>query len=113
MDHVELKNMLPAYALEILAEDETRQVQTHLVDCPECRAELRAYFAAVHHLALAAPQLAPPPRLKGAILARVRPARSGPGWAERWQGRWRSLSPAWGLAGLALVLLLAVSNIVL
>ena len=49
-------DLLPAYALDCLDEDETIQVAEHLAACSTCQAELLAYQATVAQLALAAPR---------------------------------------------------------
>ncbi len=59
---------LPAYALDCLDEEETRIVYGHLQSCPQCRAELETYLAVAERLALAAPDAAPPARLKQQLM---------------------------------------------
>ena len=65
---VHVIELLPAYALGSLNEEETVQVSEHLATCPECRAELLAYEAVAEQLALAAPEVAPPAELKQRIM---------------------------------------------
>jgi len=59
---------LPAYALNILAQQETTQVAEHLASCPACRVELHAYQAAADELPLALVQTAPHPELKDRLM---------------------------------------------
>lgn len=107
-----LPDMLPAYALDCLDEEETVQVSEHLAVCPACRAEFEAYRATVDHLALAAPLAAPPPALKDRLMARVRPepAKLQPSWWQSLVALTQRTSPVWGAAVLLLVVALAVSN---
>ncbi len=102
---------LPAYALGILEEGDLRLVERHLSGCPVCRAEVAELREAAANLALLSPQVEPPPRLKRQILDRVKPVqkprRSG-------LGQWlRNRQPAWGIAALAVIALLVISNLVL
>lgn len=113
MNHIEIVEILPAFALDCLEPDEKRQVSEHLAACPDCQAELRAYLDTAASLALAVPELQPPARVKRAILARIQPAEARPGLGERLQRWWRGLSPAWGLAGLVVLVVLVASNIIL
>jgi anti-sigma-K factor RskA len=110
-------DLLSAYALGSLDQEEAVQVAEHLATCPTCRAELASYQAVVDHLALAAPDAAPAPELKQRILGGIQtphtePA-SGPGlsWWQRIAGMFRRASPAWGFASLVLVLVLVLSNL--
>jgi anti-sigma-K factor RskA len=111
---------LPAYALDCLSEAEARSVADHLATCESCRAELEAYRATVARLALAVPQIEPPAKLKGRLLKQIRAPRGGQakvaprlsGW-ERFLDNAPRLTPAWGLASLALILVLAVGNLLL
>lgn len=118
MNHDQLRELIPAYALGALERLEAQQIEDHLAQCPECQAELRAYNEVVQGLALGAPQVEPPPALKRRILEQagaqahrskgsqlsLRP--SGAVWINR-------LALAWGLISLVLVFLLAVSNFLL
>ena len=112
--------LLPEYALGILEEGEAARVDEHLATCDLCRAELRAYRDAAGLLALSAEQVEPPPGVKAALMARVRqetrepePPEARPTVWEKITGFFARLSPAWTVAGLALILLLAASNLLL
>ena len=90
-------------------------VRQHLEACASCRAELQAYEAVGAELALAVPQVEPPPTLEKRLLARIapRPAPS-PTWPERlraqldalWQQR--RLRPVWATVAVILLLLISV-----
>jgi anti-sigma-K factor RskA len=41
--HVEIEELLGAYALDAVDEDERREVEEHLATCPRCRAEVTAH----------------------------------------------------------------------
>lgn len=106
---------LPAYALGSLEADETRHVEEHLLNCLICRNELADFQAVVEQLSFASPAATPSPNLKDRLMQRVRTARSEQQvpvqfakrpWLER-------LLPAWGLASLCLIAVLAGFNVLL
>jgi anti-sigma-K factor RskA len=119
-------DLIPAYALDCLDEDEAAAVSEHLATCAVCRAELRSYQEVTEEMAYTGPQLDPPQRVKAALMGRVQASTevkpegaSGPsGWLQFVQGQIQSvgsvrLGPAWGLVALVLVLVLVASNILL
>jgi len=111
--------LIPAYALDILDEAETRQVSDHLDICESCRVELRAYRAVVDDLPLAAVETQPPPQLKAKIMGQVAKSHPAPqpqpkaSWWQQASQRLAFKSPAWGMVSLALIVLLGVSNLFL
>jgi anti-sigma-K factor RskA len=126
-------DLIPAYALDCLDEDEVAAVREHLADCALCRAELRSYQAVTEELAYAAPQLDPPERVKSTLMGRVQAsagvkpevdrrfpeeASGASGWLQFVGGQIRSLGSvrlgsAWALVALVVVLALVASNILL
>ncbi len=117
LNHVDVTELLPAYALGSLNEEEAIPVVEHLDICAECCAELLAYQAVTDRLALAAPDTLPPAGLKQQILGQLQTPRLGPAM-EPHRSLWRRIAgllqratPAWGLASLALVALLVLSNL--
>jgi anti-sigma-K factor RskA len=109
-------DLLPAYALGSLDDEESTLVAQHLLGCSACRLELAKYETVVGKMALAVPDAAPPTQLKRRVMEQIqRPARE-PATAPRrvW---WRSAlrfpltSPAWAVASLVLVALLIASNL--
>ena len=109
-------DLLPAYALGSLDEDEKRIVRDHLDVCEVCSAELSSYAKVIDDLPLAMLESAPPPELKTKIMSQIKkevvlpqpePKRS---W---WQQFSQAFTPAWGLASLVLILVLVVSNVFL
>jgi len=102
---------LPAYALGILDEAGLQKVERHLAGCPICRDEVDALRETSTRLAYLAPQVEPPARVKASLLQRITPAKAPR--KNRLVEWWHQLNPVWGLAGLAVVALLVVSNLVL
>ena len=107
---------IPAYALDSLDEAEARQIQAHLEGCETCTAELVEYRQLVGNLALAAPQFDPPPALKSKLMDRIKPrletsdeTGAPESWWDRLNNRLPQLSPAWGIAAVAMILVLAIS----
>jgi len=118
MDHKQVLEQIPAYALGALDPDEVQEIEKHLAGCDSCQVELRAYQEVVDVLPLAAPQYAPPPALRGRLMAQIsgqafeNPPSQPSAWEAlaAWFRRW---APAWGLASLVLVVVLAASNLLL
>jgi anti-sigma-K factor RskA len=117
LNHVDVIELLPAYALGSLEEGEAVRVAEHLDACPGCRAELLSYQMVADRLALAAPDAVPPARLKQQILEQLQAPRQEPAtephrsWWQRMVDLFQRTGPAWGLASLALVVLLVLSNL--
>ena len=109
-------DLLPLYALDCLDEVEIIRVSEHLALCPACQAEWRAYRATVDQLALAGPEAAPSPELKARLMSRVQPSdqsmtpQTTPSWSNSLQIFMGRFGPGLVAAGLALILLLGLSN---
>jgi anti-sigma-K factor RskA len=103
-------DLLPAYALGSLEEAEAGRVGAHLAGCSRCQRELAGYQAVVEALGTAVPAADPPRDLKQRLMHRLhgleRARRAG---LDPHPAR----LPAWGFASLALILVLAVSNLLL
>ncbi len=84
MTHQELRDLLPAYALDVLTSEETREVEAHLRDCPECQAELRALGQVAADLGAGIAAIAPPEALRRQVMDAVRPARARAAPPRRW-----------------------------
>lgn len=104
---------IPAYVLGSLEEEEARQVAEHLSSCYLCRQELETYQDLADELLLALPAVTPPANLKSRLVRRVQgldhkrvPESSSLRLPTR-------LVPVGAIAGLVLILLLAISNILL
>ncbi|HMX42424.1 MAG TPA: FecR domain-containing protein [Elusimicrobiota bacterium] len=92
MNHDELKDLIPAFALGTLSAEESAVLKAHLgEDCAECGRALREAHWAVLALAQSAGDETPPPRVKRALMAKISPA-------ARWS--WR---PVLALAAGALI----------
>lgn len=111
-------DFLPAFALGCLGEAETRQVSEHLAGCETCRLELQAYQRAADALPLALSETTPPPALKAKIMQAIAPpvVATPPLSANLYQRLndfLRRAAPGWAFAGLAVIFLLAFSNLLL
>jgi anti-sigma factor RsiW len=73
--HEELRDLIPAYALDALEAEAARAVEAHLPACGECRAELSMLQAVAAELAGGVAPVEPPAALRERILAAVRPHR--------------------------------------
>ncbi|MBA2451200.1 MAG: zf-HC2 domain-containing protein, partial [Chloroflexi bacterium] len=110
MTCAEIREMLAAYSLDALDEQERDAVTGHLERCPPCGFELPDYEKVAAGLGLAVEQHDPPLDLEGRILAAARrqEATARPGWIG---GRLRlpRVQPAGLVAALALVVGLTVA----
>ena len=105
--------LLPAYALGSLDEDELLVVSTHLGTCERCREELISYELVGDQLMLAVPEYVPPRNLIDSILSKVmqKNDREEPG---RGVSKWlRSMKPAWNFIGVGLILALGITSLTL
>ena len=115
-DETHVLDLLPAYALESLEEEEMRLVAEHLAGCHLCRAELRAFQEVAAQLASMAPEASPSPRLRSQLQEKIRGLHSTRPQPERpepkRQPQFGWLQPA-AVAGLVLIIALLASNILL
>jgi anti-sigma-K factor RskA len=117
MSEAHPNDLLPAYALGSLDEEEMTIVIHHLVDCEICQQELRAYQDIVDQVPLGISLTDPPADLKQKILGNVEtqiePVRRGreSTWRERISILFLRVSPLWGLASLVLIFALVISNL--
>jgi anti-sigma-K factor RskA len=73
MTHEELRDLIPAYALDALEPEAARAVEAHLPGCDECREELSSLQAVAAELAVGIAPVEPPAELRERVLAGVRP----------------------------------------
>lgn len=112
-------DLLPAYALNSLDEEEKIIVAVHLVDCEKCQLELESYQQVVDDLPLAMKTKQPPADLKASIFKQLGEGRQSPDlqYKESWFDRLRSIflstAPVWGAASLVLIIVLLISNLYL
>ena len=76
MVEAEEHELVAAYALDALDEDEERQYEEHLRRCARCREELASLREAATSLAYGVPAPPPPPALRERILAEARGGRT-------------------------------------
>ncbi|HJW89673.1 MAG TPA: anti-sigma factor [Anaerolineales bacterium] len=113
--------LVPAYALGCLDEDEAQRVQEHLGDCAACRAELQTYREVANQLAYSVKQIDPPARVKTSLMARVAKSSAtqvnqrtlGESGFKSILERLSGTAPIWAVASLVLVLALVASNVFL
>jgi len=111
-----IKDLIPAYVLNALDEEESLQVGKHLKDCEICQDEFRTYQEIASDLSFLAPQADPPLRLKeellGSIRANLEPQIDRPQTLWKRLGGFR-LSPALGVVVILLFIGLLISNTLL
>ncbi|HEX7733786.1 MAG TPA: anti-sigma factor [Ktedonobacteraceae bacterium] len=71
MNCQEMEELLGAYALEALSEEERKAADAHLATCAKCTQTLKQLQAIVDLFPLSVPAVEPPPRVKAQILARI------------------------------------------
>jgi len=103
---------LPAYALGSLDESEAQVIAGHLAGCHICRSELLTFQEIAGQLALAAPQAVPSHELKPRLMERIQSLELNRPKPERWRFAGRRLAVG-AIAGLVLIVTLAVSNLLL
>ena len=114
--------LIPAYALGCLDEDEAEQVERHLAVCDSCRAEAESYRLVSEQIALAGPLVTPPAELRTRLMARIAPApdpepvpRPSPG-PSLWQQLvtfTQQIAPVWTPVSLLLIAGLLIANVAL
>ena len=114
-DDAHVLDLLPALALGSLDPKDIARVEEHLSSCLICRRESAALKNVSAQLLYALPPVEPPPDLRGRLMERVHTLRPQPQpmQASPSRSRWGRLLPAWGLAGLFLILALAALNVLL
>ena len=115
----DVTELLCASALGSLDPEEEKRVAQHLATCAACQAELAGFRAVTDRLALSVAEAEPPARLKQQLMERAQAPGGAQAPAAR-LSRWQRLSqsvrrsaPAWGLASLALALILLAANLLL
>jgi hypothetical protein len=112
-------DLLPAYALDCLDEEDFIMVSEHLTICEQCRTELQSFQAIADQLVLLAPEATPSSDLKDRIMSHLQPAQHSLQEKEVdvrstwWQGLiilFKQTAPVWGLACLLLAVGLGMST---
>ena len=118
MDHKQINELLPAYALGCLEDEDAGIVSEHLASCDTCIVRLSAYQHTVDLLSFGAPKVNPPEMLKKKLIGKIQPKRltdikiQQPAKHLVWRDFWRKFSPVWAVASLAIIAALAISNLV-
>ena len=109
-------DLLPAYVVDALTDEETGRVAEHLAGCQTCQIELARLQQVADELPLALAQTNPPPRVKDSLLRAIRsrqveatPAIQETTW-QKLAGLLRMPLPA---IGFALIVLLGLGNVFL
>ncbi len=109
-------DLLPAYVVDALTDEETGQVAEHLAGCQTCQEELARLQQVADDLPLALAQTTPPPRVKEVLMSAIHsrrleaaPAKQPTAW-QKLAGFLRMPLPA---LGLTFIVLLAIGNIFL
>ena len=112
MEEMHVLEALPAYALGSLDAPEAKLVAQHLAGCHICRSELKAFQEVAGRIALATPQTEISTDLKPRLLERIHSLNQ----KQARPGRWRftgQLISIGAMIGIALIVTLAVSNLLL
>ncbi len=93
MSHEPYLEQAAAYALGALEGDERSRFEAHLREgCPECETAMRDYGESLAGLAAELPRVAPPPRVKAALMERLEAEARPPRPTERstlwWWSPW-------------------------
>ncbi len=72
MDCQEVEELLGAYALDALSEEERKEVDIHLAECPKCARTVKQLQEIVDLFPLSVPPVNPPERLKTQVLDRIK-----------------------------------------
>jgi len=100
-----------AYALGALEPEEARAFARHAESCVVCRDELTEFMRVVDDLALSPRQLAPPRRLRRAVLAAAETEPRLASFSARHRRRWAAAGAlAAGLATAAIVLVVGLGG---
>jgi len=108
MTHDELRELAAAYALGAITEGQRAEVEAHLAECAECRAEVESLAPVVQGLAYTVPMQAPPPSLREKVLAAARSESPAAEIAPTAESPSAGLSWA-ALSGIAALFVVAVS----
>jgi anti-sigma-K factor RskA len=108
---------LPALALGLLDETATARVSAHLAHCAHCREEWLSYRETVGLLSAAISPAQPPERVKRSMLNAIAQVKTAQPSRENWASKFRHLlahpTPLGSLAGMAIIVLLVINNLVL
>jgi len=115
--HDQIYEMLPAYALGCLDQEEAVMVSEHIATCAKCNGQFLEYRSTVDAMAYGAPGVYPSDSLKQKLMQRIQTTAKKPSVSQpaikhqKLKSLWQSLSPAWTFASLALIVSLTVINL--
>jgi len=114
-DESHVFDLLPAYAIGSLDADEAGQVAEHLLSCLICRSESYAFQTIAEQLSLAVPPVTPSTEVRERLMQRIQAARVPQLVPAQAVGRpmLERLLPVWGLASLALLIVLGAFGLML
>ena len=118
IDHDHINDLLPAYALGCLDNDEVVLVSEHFALCEKCLRQLTKYRHSVHLLAHGAPAVSPPNTLKTDLLRKIVKESDTHGKLQRPQSKrylaftWSRFSPALAIASFIVIAGLAGINVI-
>lgn len=119
MNEYHVLELIPAYALDCLDEEERQMVWEHVKTCSRCQAELEGYRQVVEELPLAVPLSTPPAALKTRLMQQVHAGASAKSAAEqplslieRLRRVIMPLSPLWSAVSLVLILVMGAGLLV-
>ncbi len=73
MTHEDMRDLVPAYAVDALEPEEARAFEAHLQECEDCQEEVTRLQEVAAQLATGVAAVEPPPWLREQVLASVRP----------------------------------------
>ena len=117
MKHDHIHEMLPAYALGCLDDDEAVLVSEHIEECAKCHVQFLEYRSTVDAMAYGSPAASPPDSLKQKLIQRIQSASDRPTVLQsakkhrNLKSLWQRFLPAWAFASLALIVGLSVINL--
>lgn len=119
MNHSQIYELLPAYALGCLDDEDAALISNHLASCQKCHKRLLDHQRAVDLLAFGAPRANPPAALKKKLMDNIHSTLEADKKVRRlpkrshWETFWArlSLSPALALASLILIISLFSGNL--
>lgn len=117
MKHDQIHELLPAYALGCLEEEEAVRVSEHLATCAKCNGQFSEYRRTVDAMAYGSPGIRPPDSLKQKLMRRIQSTADIPSVIQpvsnrwKWKPLWQRFSPAWAFASLAVIISLSVINL--
>jgi anti-sigma-K factor RskA len=109
-------DLLPDFVMDALSDDESNLVLDHLTTCPTCQAELKRLQQIVDEIPLALAQASPPPALKSRLMDAIHTEQglaSAPSRPSFWHRLGQSLRTPLPAIGLALIVILALGNLLL